>query len=196
MRNFVKRLNEFSYNEILCISALLVSLIYAMFYIDIKNPLEFSLSEIGRYNWPLFIAWSVLSGIAIFLNVRKLYKRTGFHSRVGKILLYTGLFFLLCTFVNMSKDPIIFYYIHVATAILFAVLTFASIYICLLAMSKKYKTYLILTVALGAAMLVDIVFLAIYTQMALFESIPLVFCYIALFFTNFTDTFKVGERQS
>lgn len=192
MKKFWGKVLVFTRKEIVCMVALLASLIYAMYYIDIKNPLQFSLSEIGRYNWPLFIVWCLLSGIAVLLNVHRLYQRTGYSAGLGKIFLYSGLIFLVCTFLNMSKDPIIFYYIHVATAILFAVLSFASIALCLLYMAKKSKAYLILTVILFSLILIDLIFLVIYKQMALFESIPLVLCYVVLFFTNFTDTFKIN----
>lgn len=190
MKNFLKKLNDFSRNEIVCMVALVASLIYAMYYIDIENPLKYSLSEIGRSNWALFIVWSLLSGIAILLNVHRLYERTGYSAKLGKAFLYSGLVFLVMTFLNMSKDPMYWYYIHVATAILFAVLAFASIALCLLYMSKKMKAYLYVTIILFALLLVDIVLLAIYKQMALFESIPLVLCYVVLFFTNFTETFN------
>ncbi len=195
MKKFLKKLNDFSRNEIVCMAALVTSLIYAMYYIDIQNPLQYSLSEIGRSNWALFIVWSLLSGIAILLNVHRLYERTGYSSKIGKAFLYSGLVFLVLTFLNMSKDPMYWYYIHVATAILFAVLAFASISLCLLYMAKKIKAYLYITVILFALILVDIVFLIIYKQMALFESIPLVLCYVILFFTNFTETFNPNKIE-
>lgn len=193
MKKFLKKLNDFSRNEIVCMFALVASLTYAMYYIDIKNPLQYSLSEIGRSNWALFIIWCLMSGIALLLNVHRLYARTGYTAKLGKAFLYSGLAFLVMTFLNMSKNPMYWYYIHVATAILFAVLSFASIALCLLYMSKKMKAYLCVTVILFALLLVDIVLLAIYKQMALFESIPLVLCYIVLFFTNFTQTFDPKE---
>lgn len=196
MKKFLKKLNDFSRNEIVCMAALVTSLIYAMYYIDIQNPLQYSLSEIGRSNWALFIVWSLLSGIAILLNVHRLYERTGYSSKIGKAFLYSGLVFLVLTFLNMSKDPMYWYYIHVATAILFAVLAFASISLCLLYMAKKIKAYLYITVILFALILVDIVFLIIYKQMALFESIPLVLCYVILFFTNFTETFNPNRIEA
>jgi hypothetical protein len=196
MKKFLKKLNDFSRNEIVCMVALVTSLIYAMYYIDIQNPLQYSLSEIGRSNWALFIVWSLLSGIAILLNVHRLYERTGYSAKIGKAFLYSGLIFLVLTFLNMSKDPMYWYYIHVATAILFAVLAFASISLCLLYMAKKIKAYLYITVILFALILVDIVFLIIYKQMALFESIPLVLCYVILFFTNFTETFNPNRIEA
>lgn len=196
MKKFLKKLNDFSRNEIVCMVVLVTSLIYAMYYIDIQNPLQYSLSEIGRSNWALFIVWSLLSGIAILLNVHRLYERTGYSSKIGKAFLYSGLVFLVLTFLNMSKDPMYWYYIHVATAILFAVLAFASISLCLLYMAKKIKAYLYITVILFALILVDIVFLIIYKQMALFESIPLVLCYVILFFTNFTETFNPNRIEA
>lgn len=193
MKNLWKKVSKFASNEIVCMTALATSLIYAMYYIDIQDPLKYSLSEIGRSNWFLFIVWSVLSGIALLLNVHRLYERTGYSTKLGKAFLYLGLVFLVATFLNMSKDPMFFYWIHVATAILFAVFSFVSIALCLIYMFKKNMAYLILTTILFLLLFVDIVFLAIYKQMALFESIPLILCYIALFYTNFTDTFKIEK---
>lgn len=175
--------------------SLLISLIYAMYYIDIMNPLQYSLSEIGRSNHLLFIVWCILSGIALLLNVHRLYSRTRYTARLGRAFLYSGLAFLFFTFINMSKDPIIFYHIHVITAILFAVLSFASVSLCLIHMSKKMKSYLVLTIIFFIFIFIDIIFLIIYKQMALFESIPLVLCYTVLFFTNFTDYFKVPANK-
>lgn len=193
MKIVCQKLNKFFKNEIVCMVVLLASLIYAMYYIDIQNPLKYSLSEIGRSNWALFIIWCVLSGTALLLNIHKLYERTNFNhkwTKWGKVFLYSGLFFLLLTFLNMSKDPMYWYYIHVATAILFSVLVFFSLLFCLLHMAQKLKTYRNLTIILIAILFVDIIFLIIYKQMALFESIPLILCYAVLFFTNFTQTFN------
>lgn len=191
MKNLWAKISAFARNEIVCMFALASSLIYAMYYIDIQNPLKYSLSEIGRSNWALFIVWCMLSGIALLLNVHRLYARTGYSAKLGKAFLYSGLIFLVATFLNMSKDPMIFYWIHVATAILFSVLLFASIALCLVFMFKRNRAYKVLTIVLFSLLLIDIVLLAVFKQMALFESIPLVLCYVALLFTNFTDTFKV-----
>ncbi len=191
MKIFFAKLKSFSKNEIVCMGAMLISLMYGMYYLDIRNPLEYSLSEIGRYNYGLFLVWSITSGLAIYLNVHRLYERIGFNSKWGKSLLYLGLFFLVLTFSNMAKEPVILYWIHVATAILFAVLSFASIALGLLYMFKKDKRYRILTIIFFSLILVDIVLLAIFTQMALYEFIPLMLGYVVMFFTNFTDAFKV-----
>lgn len=191
MKNFVSRIRVWSRHELVCMGALIASLTYAMYYIDIENPLQYSLSEIGRSNWFLFNVWCILSGLAILLNVHRLYARTGYSAGLGKKFLYAGMIFLVMTFLNMSKDPMIFYWIHVATAILFAVLSFASIGLCLIHMSKKYKQYRILTITFFILIFIDIIFLIIYKQMALFESIPLVLGYVVLFFTNYTDSFKI-----
>lgn len=193
MRKILRKINMFAKHEIVCMLSLLASLIYAVYYIDIQDPLKYSLSEIGRSNWMLFIVWCILSGVALLLNVNKLYERTrhtNFNQRLPKICLYSGLGFLVLTFLNMSKEPMFWYYIHVVTAILFAVLTFYSIISCLIYMAKRQKPYLYLTAIVLIIVFIDIVFLIIYKQMALFESIPLILCYIVLFFTNFTQTFN------
>ncbi|NCA66536.1 MAG: hypothetical protein EOM87_00580 [Clostridia bacterium] len=192
MKEFFKRLKAFSKNELVCAVAMLVALMYGMFYLDIKNPLQFSLSEIGRYNYPLFLVWSITSGLAIFLNVNRLYDRIGFKSKQGNWLLYSGMFFLVLTFCNMSKDPIIFYWIHVATAILFAVLSFGSIALGLIHMFNKNIRYKILTIIFFSLVFIDIILLAIFKQMALYEFIPLMLGYVVMFFTNFTESFKVN----
>lgn len=191
MKKVWSKIVTFSRNEIVCLLSLIVAVMYGMFYLDIRNPLQYSLSEIGRYNHALFIVWSVLSGLALLLNVHRFYARIGFVSKPGRFLLYGGLFFLVLTFLNMSKDPIYWYWIHVATAILFSLMSFASVALGLIYMWKKNKKYRILTSIFFGLILVDVILLAIFAQMALYEFIPLLLAYVVLFFTNFTDSFKV-----
>lgn len=193
MKTFLEKLKRLAKNELVCLSSIIVSLIYSVYYMGLRNPLEYSLSEIGRTYTALFIVWSLLVATAFFLNVNRLYERTGFKSKLGKGLMYAGLIFLVLTFVNMKKDPIIFYHIHVVTAILFSVLSFASAAICLVSVAKKSKVYLITTIVLFSIVFIDIIFLIIYKQMALFESVPLISTYIVLIFTNFTSTFKLNK---
>ncbi|MDR3262692.1 MAG: hypothetical protein LBT30_00075 [Clostridiales bacterium] len=196
--NFIKsalgRIKKFSENEVVCLASLIVALAYDMYYLDIMNPLEYSLSEIGRHNAALFILWSVISGLALLLNVRRFYSRIGYASKVGRSCLYLGLFFLVCTFSNMSREPVL-YWIHVGTAILFAVLGFASVAFGLLNIFKKGLKFRILILVFFALIFVDIVMLIIFKQMALYEFIPLILGFAVLFFTNFTEFFRLTDAS-
>lgn len=194
MKKFLPAMKKFAENELVCMGAMLAALMYGMYYLDLMNPLQYSLSEIGRHNIPLFIVWSVLSGLAIFLNVNRMYRITAFKSKLGKALLYSGLFFLVLTFCNMSRKPVL-YWIHVATAILFSILCFASIALGLINMFKRNKKYRILTIIFFSLVFVDVIFLAVFTQMALYEFIPLTLGYVVMFFTNFTKAFRVTETE-
>lgn len=195
MVKFWSQVKKVCQNELVCLGSMIIALMYGMYYLDIRNPLQYSLSEIGRFNHGLFIVWSVLSGIALLLNVTRLYARVGYKGKLGPICLYVALGFLVLTFANMRKDPAFLYWIHVGTAIVFALVGFASIAIGLLFMWKKDKRFKILTIILFSLILIDIVFLIIYTQMALFEFIPLLLGYVVMFFTNFTDSFKVELNE-
>lgn len=190
MKKFLNNVKKLSENELVCFASMLIAMIYGMYYLDIRNPLEFSLSEIGRFNHALFIVWSLTSGLALLLNIPRFYKRIGYSSKTGKGLLYGGLAALVLTFLNMSRDPVL-YWIHVATALVFALLSFVSVAMGLIFISKKDKRYRIITIIFFSLILIDVVFLAIYKQMALYEFIPLILCFVVLFFTNFTDSFKV-----
>lgn len=185
--------NKIRKNELVCLISLLAALMYGMYYMDIMDPLAYSLSEIGRYNTALFVVWAVLSGVALFFNVNRAYDRLHYKSKLGSALLYTGLGFLVLTFLNMSREPV-FYWIHVSTAILFSVLGFGSIVMPLLYMFKRNKKYKIMTIIFFSLVFVDVVFLAIFKQMALYEFIPLMLGYIVLFFINYTETFNVMKK--
>ena len=193
MKKFVEVFDKVRKNEIVCLCSLIAALMYGMFYLDIMNPLEYSLSEIGRFNSTLFIIWCLVSGFALFFNVNRLYERLNYKSKAGSTLLYTGLFFLVLTFLNMKKIPEIWYWIHVSTAILFSILCFASIVFPLLYMFKKNVKYRILSSIFFALVAADIILLAIFKQMALYEFIPLILGYIVMFLINYTDTFKIKE---
>ncbi|MDR3217161.1 MAG: hypothetical protein LBT55_07160 [Clostridiaceae bacterium] len=192
IKGALKRIKSFSENEVVCLATLVAALAYDMYYLDLMNPLKYSLSEIGRHTPALFVLWSVVSGIALLLNVRRFYARTGYTSKVGKICLYCGLFFLICTFSNMSREPVL-YWIHVATAILFAVLGFASVALGLLKLFKKNLKFRVLTSIFFVFIFVDLILLMIYTQMALYEFIPLILGFVVLFFTNFTEFFRLPD---
>jgi hypothetical protein len=194
MKEVLKRLKKFSQNDVVCLAALIAALAYDMFYLDLMNPLKYSLSEIGRQTPALFVVWSVVSGLALFLNVRRFYARTGSASKVGKICLYSGLVFLVLTFCNLSHDPVL-YWIHVGTAVLFAVLGFLSVAIGLLKLFKKSLKYRILTIIFLALIFADLIFLVIFKQMALYEFIPLILGFTVLFFTNFTDFFNLPNTE-
>lgn len=189
------KLVRFSKNEVLCLTVMLAALMYGMYYMDILNPLQYSLSEIGRHNTALFVVWCVSSGLAILLNVNRMYDRIGYTAKAGRVLLYIGLFFLVLTFANMSKVPV-WYWLHVSTAILFSVLCFASIALGLVYMFKKDKKYRLLAIIFFALCFVDIVLLAVFKQMALYEFIPLMLGYIVMFLINFTKTFEINHSKT
>ncbi len=193
--SIIDKIKVFSRNELVCMLALLIGLMYGMYYLDIMNPLEYSLSEMGRYNHALFILWSLSSGLALLLNVPRLYDRINYKSKLGKSFLYIGLIALVLTFLNMSKDPMYWYWIHVATAIIFSVFSFFSVAVALLYMFKKNAQYKALTIIFFILLLIDIVFLIIYEQMALFEFIPLLACYVVFCFTNFTKSFELEHAK-
>jgi uncharacterized membrane protein len=60
-------------------------------------------------------------------------------------------------------------------------------------MYKKNLKYRVITSIYFAIVAVDIVLLAIFKQMALFEFIPLTFGYFVMFFTNYTEAFAIGR---
>jgi|AGTN01.3.fsa_nt_gi hypothetical protein len=194
MKEFFTKLKKGVFSETAALGSLIVALVYDVYYLDLMDPLKFSLSEIGRHNIPLFIAWCVLSGTAIYLNVVRFYSRINYKGKLGWILLYSGLFFLVLTFCNMSRVPV-FYWIHVSTAILFSVLDFASIALGLVYMFKKSKLYRVVSIIFFSLIFADIVMLAVFKQMALYEFIPLILGFIVMFFTNFTKTFEVSPTE-
>ncbi|MFA5449900.1 MAG: hypothetical protein WC292_05630 [Clostridia bacterium] len=193
MVDFINKAKKIMQNELLCFGSMLIALIYGVYYLDLYDPLQYSLSEIGRLSHTsLFIIWSLLAGIALFLNVNRMYDRVGYKAKLGRVLLYSGLFFLVVTFANMSREPF-WYWMHVVTAVLFSVFALFSVALGLLEMWKKSLRYRILSIAFFVLCFIDIVLLAIFTQMALYEFIPLVLVYIVLFFVNFTETFKPNK---
>lgn len=195
MKTVWDKLVKFSKNEVLCLVVMLAALMYGMYYMDILNPLQYSLSEIGRHNTALFVVWCVSSGLALLLNVNRMYDRINYKGKTGRILLYIGLFFLVLTFANMSKATV-WYWLHVSTAILFSVLCFASIALGLLYMFKKDKKYRLLAIIFFALCFVDIILLAVFTQMALYEFIPLILGYIVMFLINYTKTFELDHTKA
>ena len=178
-------------SEVICSLLLLTSLIFALDFMYKDNPIDYSLSQIGRLFWRDYLLWGLFTGLAILFNVNRLYNRTGYSSKIGKFLLHLSLIMLFFTVINITLEPIL-YYTHVVTSIAFAVLSFAPIMMCLVSTSFKSFRYFILTFLLLIMAVIDVYYITIYSHMALFQTIPLVACYIVLFLCNFTQSFKLN----
>lgn len=190
MKAILDKCKAFFSHEVVCMTALVIALAYGFYYLDILDPTQYSLSEIGRHNTALFVVWSVTTGAALILGMHRFYKRIHYFPKAGYITLYVGMACLVATFCNMSREPVA-YAFHVATALIFALCAFVSLAIGLLYMMKRNKRYRVLGILFFALILVDVILLAIYTQMALYEFIPCILAYTVFFFTNHTEFFKL-----
>jgi hypothetical protein len=97
--------------------------IYTLSFGLIKNPIDFTLSQIGyllKYR-TLFIIWGILTGFLLMAYVINIYKRSQFYSRTAKVFVYLSYLFLILTVIVPAAkytDRVLFY-IHLACAALF-----------------------------------------------------------------------------
>lgn len=201
MNKAIATCKAFFSHELVCMGALILGISYGFYYMDILNPLQNSLSAIGRSNHPLFILWCATSSFALALGMHRFYKRIDLPkkwAKIGLIIQYVGILFIIATFCNMKpeEESYVAYLIHCITAVMFAVCAFASLCIGLFYMFPKQLKYRVIVYLVAGLMLVDIIFLIIYEQMALYEFIPCILVYIVFFFTNHTKYYEVEKTPA
>ncbi len=97
--------------------------IYTLSFGLLKDPIEFTLSQIGylmRYR-VAFIVWGVVSGFLLIAYLMHIYKRAMYFSRAAKLILGLAYLFLLLTVVVPAAryTDRVLYYIHLVCAGLF-----------------------------------------------------------------------------
>jgi hypothetical protein len=105
--------------------------IYTFTFGLIKNPIDFTLSQIGyllRYRTP-FIIWGIITGFLLMAYITSIYKRAQFFSRPANIMLALSFVFLVITvLVPAAKYTNKFMFtVHLISAALFVTCVLMSL---------------------------------------------------------------------
>ncbi len=111
-------------NRTIVMSGLLLTLIMTAIYGTLENPFKYTLSNIGNFFTyrEVFIAWSIVAGVAIQTACVSLFRLENFKQRRSfTFVIYASVFMVLTAIIPALKDTFPFWhFVHVLTAIFYA----------------------------------------------------------------------------
>lgn len=161
-------------------------MVYTIWYMQFENPIKNSgaLSKIGLEHHGYFVIWGVLTMLALSFSITLAYKKMLKTKVYIPLLLIAaaGMILTLCFDFDFGKKPD--YYYHCIGSLTFSAAMGINIFLLFLLSRKKENIYKLFTVLTGGILLVDLVFLLIYKETGLIETLPIFAGYILLGITN------------
>ncbi len=178
--------------------SLLCSAILSFIIMSLGNPFDNSLSSIGRRFYALYIVWSIMTGIAIFLNLLRLHKRTRFKLKYDLWLIILGvLSFIVNVFSLYYFEDDFYFTIHLFSGFGAAAFIGTSILLCTLYGGCVKKGYLIMGIITLLTLLADFMWIIMIDFTAvLLEIIPILAFYLIFIVTDNIPYFKVKLTPS
>ena len=178
-------------SKALCVSLLLMALVFNVIFGCLRNPLgeDNTISWIGYDNPFGFIVWGTLTAAAFYVSISRIYRRYNYSGKLGTAALHIAPF-MAATFVFIN-DWGWEHVIHWIGAIGFIALNGAALLLFLLHNFKKHVSYKITTFAVAAMLLAMLVILLTIGKSGLLELVPIWISMILLILINTTDIYPV-----
>ena len=180
-------------SKALCVSLLLMALVFNVIFGCLRNPLgeDNTISWIG-YDHPFgFIVWGTLTAAAFYVSISRIYRRYNYSGKLGTAALHIAPF-MAATFVFIN-DWGWEHVIHWIGAIGFIALNGAALLLFFLHNFKKHISYKITTFAMLLAMLVILLTIG---KSGLLELVPIWISMILLILINTTDIYPVVNEPA
>ena len=183
-------------SKALCVSLLLMALVFNVIFGCLRNPLgeDNTISWIG-YDHPFgFIVWGTLTAAAFYVSISRIYRRYNYSGKLGTAALHIAPF-MAATFVFIN-DWGWEHVIHWIGAIGFIALNGAALLLFFLHNFKKHISYKITTFAVAALLLAMLVILLTIGKSGLLELVPIWISMILLILINTTDIYPVVNEPA
>lgn len=183
-------------SKALCVSLLLMALVFNVIFGCLRNPLgeDNTISWIG-YDHPFgFIVWGTLTAAAFYVSISRIYRRYNYSGKLGTVALHIAPF-MAATFVFIN-DWGWEHVIHWIGAIGFIALNGAALLLFFLHNFKKHISYKITTFAVAAMLLAMLVILLTIGKSGLLELVPIWISMILLILINTTDIYPVVNEPA
>ena len=176
--------------------SLICSVILSFVMMSLGHPLESLLTSIGRRFYVLDIVWSIITGFAIFINLIRLHKLTGFKLKYDLWLVILGVSsFIVNVFSLYYFENNLYFKIHLYSGFLAATFVGISILLCTLYGGIVKKGYYMLGIITLLILLADFLWIIkIEFTAVLLEIIPILAFYLIFFITENVPYFKVKLR--
>lgn len=191
-------------NRIFCMIWLFIGVGYITWFGALKVPLEDSpcgfypvyvrtASVIAMYYKELYYLWVLFTIVALFLNIRYMYRRYDYKSKIGSASLYASFVCIMMTIVVPHAESGILKLIHWSSALGFGVFCAATIILFLVNKSKANKRFLYTLFFFIFVLALMLVLLILFKENGAIETLPIWCTYLILFLANFTGIYKKGN---
>ena len=195
-KSFKQKTGSLLDNRKLCMTVLLMALVYNVIFGCVRNPLgaDNTISWIG-FDHPFgFLVWGGLTAAAFFLNISYLYRRFHYAGKIGTVALYTApMMAMTVIFINDWGWE---HVLHWIGAIGFIALNGAALLLFFLHNFKKHISYKLTSLMVAGMLLAMLIILLAVGKSGLLELIPMWAAMALLLLVNFTGLYPVMEQPS
>jgi len=177
-------------NRKFCMIWLIFGAAYITGFGFLKNPLNHTASVIAVDHRILFYFWVLITIIAMFLNVKYMYRHNDYEGKIGNRLLYASFFCVMMTAVVPHAIGGVRGYVHWIAALSFGALCAGAIILFLISKLSSNRRYIYTLVFFVGVLVLMLVLLKLYAENGVIESIPMLTVYAIIFLINFTNLYS------
>ncbi|MEI6579376.1 MAG: hypothetical protein WCN92_07915 [Eubacteriales bacterium] len=176
-------------NRRFCMVWLIVGAVYITWFTFLENPFYHTASVIAVDHRILFYFWVLVTIVAMFLNVKYMYRHNDYEGKIGKRLLYASFLCVAMTAVVPHAIGGVRGYVHWIAALSFGALCAAAVILFLISKLNSNRRYIYTLVFLVGVLVLMLVLLKLFAENGVIESLPMLCVYGILFLVNFTDVY-------
>lgn len=176
---------------------MLIALVYTYWYLSFSNPFKSygALSIIGLTHPVLFAVWGLLTETALYINIELAYRKTGYRSKCGRLLLNLAVTSIFITiFVPFDFERIFQYIIHCYGAISFIIYNGAAMLVLFFKYYRQ-KPFFILACITAVVLLTTLLLFLIIGESGVLECAPMLLSFIILFIFNTSNHFNIPKKE-
>lgn len=179
-------------NVILSVCSAAVSA-YTIWYMSFGNVTVNSgaLSKIGLRHHVLFAVWGVLTYVLLYILIHTAYRKYTNYKFYHWLMAVSGVGMLLTLTCDFDYEKRLQWFLHCAGSLTFSAVTGITVFLLFLLCAKREKFFMIIACIVGAVLIGDTVFLIIFKETALIETVPIFVGYIVLNLTLYKKEARV-----
>lgn len=181
--------------------SLLVTVVFVTWFGALKVPYEDdptsfyppfvrTASVIAMHYKALYLLWVGLVIVSLLLNIRYMYLKYNFKSKLGTASLYFSFFCLLMTVIVPHAEGGIEKLIHWTGALAFGVFCAASIIIFLFLKGRENKKFIYTMLFFIGVLALMLILLALFQENGAIETLPIWATFLILFLINNTRLYE------
>lgn len=165
---------------------------YTIWYMSLGDVTENSgaLSKIGLDHPVLFAVWGAATYALLYSLIHTAYRKYTDYKFYHWLMAVSGVGMLLTLTCDFDYDKRLQWFLHCAGSLTFSAVTGITVFLFFLLCAKKDKIFLVITFIVGAVLLGDTVFLIIFKETALIETVPIFIGYAVLNLTLYKKEAK------